>query len=415
MIPSAKRRIAVVTAYPPSAGSLNEYGFHLVRHLALRPDVGEVIVLADRLPAGATEPADPSGKVRVLRMWEFNRMSTLPRLRRALLRERPDGVIFNLQTASFGDRELPAALGLFAPMVARLSGIASGVIAHNVLGGVDLEQTVLAGRPIRQAVVRLAAGVVNRALLRASYVTTTLGSYVDVLRPLDRRADLTLVPHGTFDTEARDWRPHDRRPRRIVTMGKFGTYKRLDTLLAAFDLVRREADLGDVELVIGGTDHPNAAGYLAECEAARRTDPGVRFHGYVAEEDVAGFFESARLSVFDYQATTGSSGVLHQTAGYGAYPIFPRIGDFVDICRDEGIEGGHYEPGDAAGMAAAIVRALRAPDQAERAALANLAAARGMPFSDVVAFHIDRIEAHARRGRAGARAGRGGLAAYPEG
>lgn len=31
-------RIAMITTHPPSKGSLNEYGFHLVRNLLLKPE-----------------------------------------------------------------------------------------------------------------------------------------------------------------------------------------------------------------------------------------------------------------------------------------------------------------------------------------------------------------------------------------
>ena len=387
----SKLRIALVSAYPPGQQSLNEYGYHLADHLARRDDVAEIVVLADKIAPGMAELRHPSGKVRVERVWQFNALSTLPRLLRAIRRAKVDGVLFNLQMATFGDREVPAALGLFAPMLARMGGTTSGVIAHNILGGVDLEQTVLAGRPLRQALVRWAGGIVNRALLRASYVTTTLQGYVDVLAPIAGKADLSLVPHGTFDTEERPWIAHAARPRRIVTMGKYGTYKRLETLLAAFDILRKDPALADVQLVIGGTDHPSVKGYVAGLARKRRGDKGVRFHGYVAEEDIPAFFESARLSVFDYQATTGSSGVLHQTAGYGAFPVFPKIGDFVDICRDEGIEGAHYTPGDAQDMARAMAAALKNTAGTEKVALANLTAARGMPFADVVDVHVRRI------------------------
>ena len=387
---SSSRRIALVTAFPPSQLSLNEYGLHIAKELALRPDVDAVIVLADQSPAQLLE-LDLGPKVKVHRVWRFNAIGTLPRLMRELQAAHADAVIFNLQTATFGDREVPAALGLLAPALARLIGLPCGIIAHNIIAGVDLDQTILKGQRLRQAVVRAGGALVTGAMMRASYVTTTLQSYVDILRKSYPKANLHLVPHGTFDTAKRPWRPHVTRPRRIATMGKFGTYKRLDTLLSAFDLVRKTPEYAAIELVIGGTDHPNAAGYMAGLANARRDDPGVVFHGYVAEEAIPEFFESALISVFDYESTTGSSGVLHQTASYGAAPVFPYIGDFVDVCRDEGLDGYHYAPGSAVGMAGAMVEALSQPQAAESLAMANQKAALGMPFSEVIAFHMDKI------------------------
>ncbi len=387
---NTKRRIGLVSAFPPGQRSLNEYGLHFARHLAERSDVAEVVVLADKLPIEMAE-LDLGPKIRVLRVWRFNGAGAALAILRAARAEGVDGLIFNLQTATFGEREVPAALGLLTPMLARLSGLPSGIIAHNIIAGVDLEQTILKGQPLRQFIVRKAGAVVTRAMMSASYVTTTLRTYADILTAAHPSAAVSLVPHGTFDTTARPWVAHADRPRRIVTMGKFGTYKRLETLLAAFDILRADPKHRDLQLVIGGTDHPNTAGYMQQVAASRASDPGVIFNGYVAEADVPSFFEGALISVFDYEATTGSSGVLHQTASYGAIPVFPHIGDFVDLCRDEGLEGYHYAPGSAVEMAAAITDALDDPSAAENLARSNREAAQGMPMSQVVAFHIDKL------------------------
>jgi len=387
------RRIALVSAFPPGRQTLNEYGFHLARAIADRSDVAEVVVIADRLPAPLAE-LDLGPKIRVRRTWSFNALTSTARILSALRAEKVDAAVFNLQMASFGDRELPAALGLLAPMAARLLGIPSGVIAHNLILGVDLEQTTLRGQPLRQRLVRAGGTVVTRALLAANYLTVTLESYRRDLAARYPRADVLLVPHGTFDTDLRPLAPASARPLRLVTMGKFGTYKRLETLIDAFRLLRTRPGLESLELVIGGSDHPNTPGYLAEVEAACAGDPGIRFHGYVAETDIPAFFGDARVSVFDYSATTGSSGVLHQTACYGAVPVFPRIGDFVDVSRDEGLDGANYAPGDARGMAQAIHSLLADPSTADRLAQANQSAALEMPISQVAQVHMDLLARH---------------------
>ncbi|MCU4655221.1 glycosyltransferase [Roseibacterium sp. SDUM158016] len=384
------RRIALVSAFPPGQRSLNEYGLHFARALAAQPDVSEVVVLADRLDRTMPE-LDLGPKIRVRRVWSFNSIATPMRLLRALWSERPDAVIWNLQTASFGDRELSAALGLLAPALARLAGWRSGIIAHNIVAGIDLEATTLKGQRARQAVVRLGGAAITRAMCAASYMTVTLRSYADILTRQVPRADITLVPHGTFDTGRRAWVPLAARPMRIVTMGKFGTYKRLETLLAAFDRLRAMPGVPPLQLVIGGTDHPNTPGYVGELARGRKDDQGVSFAGYVAEEDVPAFFEGGRLAVFDYEATTGSSGVLHQAASLGAVPVFPRIGDFVDLCDDEGLTGGHFTPGDADALARAMRDLLADTAEAERIARANRRAVEAIPMADIAAWHVAKL------------------------
>ncbi len=383
-------RLALVSAFPPGHQSLNEYGLHLANELAERPDVSEVVVVADRLSKPQQE-LELSPKIRVVRAWTFNSVTAGPSILRTLAREKVDCAIWNVQTATFGDREIPAALGLMAPALARILGTPSGVIAHNILAGIDLESTQLKGQRIRQALIKMAGGLVTRMMLSASYMTVTLRSYHDYLKARFPKVEVHLVPHGTFDTESRDFGPFETRQKRIVTMGKFGTYKKLDALLEAFDILRASPEFADYQLVIGGTDHPNAKGYLAATETARKDDTGVHFHGYVDEEDIPEFFGTARASIFDYSATTGSSGVLHQTACYGTVPVFPNIGDFVDVCRDEGLNGANYLPDDAADMARAMQACLGDVDAANKLAIDNKIASLERPLSEVVAFHIERL------------------------
>ena len=383
-------RIALVSAFPPGKQSLNEYGYHLAKGLAARPDVQEVVVIADKLAQDMPE-LDLGPKVRVDRVWSFNSLATLPKLIASIRGAEVDGVIWNLQMATFGDSEATAALGLLGPMGARIAGTPSGVIAHNMVEGVDLDQTVLKGQRLRQLAVRLGSRLITRALLSANYLTVTLRSYYDALQAKHPTKSVFLVPHGTFDTTTGDLLPLAQRPRRIVTMGKFGTYKRLETLLAAFDILRGRPGNEDLELMIGGSDHPNTPGYLAGIATERGKDASVKFAGYIAEESIPAFFGEALLSVFDYSATTGSSGVLHQTASYGTVPVFPRIGDFVDVCEDEGITGVNYAAQNARDMAQQMQAALDDLTRSQDMANSNREAALGFPFEKVIDFHISQL------------------------
>lgn len=391
-------KIALVSAFPPGRQSLNEYGLHLAKGFAERTDVDEVVVIADRLEAPAEE-LDLGPKVRVCRVWSFNSPFASFSITAALMRERADCALFNLQTASFGDWELPAALGLFTPVMARLSGTPSGVLAHNIIGGIDLQSTQLRGKYVRQALTRFGGAVMTRALLLSNYVSVTLDGYYKILTETKPGANVALIPHGTFDTSERNSAPSAERPMRLVTMGKFGTYKRLETLLAAFGILKATKAFPDLELVIGGTDHPSTPGYLEQLAEKHADDKSITFAGYLAEESIPDFFGSARVSVFDYDSTTGSSGVLHQTASYGAVPVFPRIGDFVDVCRDEGLGGINYEPGDAEGMAAAISSVLRDADLADSIAEANRSASMELPFAEVIERHMKLLRAAMDRKR----------------
>jgi glycosyltransferase involved in cell wall biosynthesis len=143
-----------------------------------------------------------------------------------------------------------------------------------------------------------------------------------------------------------------------------------------------------LELVIAGTDSPNAAGYLQSVAQRYGDLPGLRFTGYVAEEDVPRIFGDAAVVVFPYTSTTGSSGVLHQAGDYGKAVVLPHIGDFAEVIAEEGYAGEFFEPGDPASLAAAIARVVDDPQRQRALGEQNYAASRGLPIGEVVDWYL---------------------------
>lgn len=384
-------RIALVTAFPPSVGSLNEYGFHLANAFAERADVEKLIILADQID-GVGEALNLDDKIEVRRVWRFNDWSTPLRLAGAIRQAKVDGVVFNLQTASFGDREIPAALGLLSPLLSRLRGVRTGVIAHNLIDAIEVEKTAIGNNAWRAGLIRMAGKLVTHLLLKAHYVTVTLESFAELLESRYRARNVYMVPHGTFPGPEVEVMPMERRDLIVSTMGKFGTYKRLERLIAAFTAVRdRYPDRGMV-LRIGGTDHPAAQGYLSGLQKTHQQDQDIEFLGYIEEAQVAPFFATSRLAVFDYDSTTGSSGVLHQAAGFGVPAAYPLIGDFIDVTEREGLSGFHYKPFDEASLSKAIEAALFDTACADEIVRLNLAVSEALPMATVAAFHVGMLQ-----------------------
>jgi glycosyltransferase involved in cell wall biosynthesis len=235
--------------------------------------------------------------------------------------------------------------------------------------------------------------LLTRIVLCAHRVVTTMPTYVEILRERYGAENVYLTPHGSFDEPLLDEQRVDER-RRILAFGKFGTYKKVDDLIAAFRVMQTHL-LGydDVELVIAGTDSPNAQGYLADVAEANRDLPNLRFTGYVAEEDVPRLFEEATVVVFPYTATTGSSGPLHQAGAHARAVVAPAIGDFVDLMAEEGFQARSFEPGNIGGLAGAIVGLLDDPAERERMGRSNQAAAVGLPLDEVADWHLCHLEA----------------------
>ena len=265
---------------------------------------------------------------------------------------------------------------------------------HNLVEAVDLNQTNLANSPIRQKLVNAASYFVTKTMLMSGFMTVTLDSFWDILKEKYKAKNAFMVPHGSFPTNVKVGIPSlNARSNIIVTMGKFGTYKRLERTISAVQNINEARNNGaKLKLIIGGTDHPAKAGYLESLAAKHSADSDVIFHGYVAEEDVAGFFTQAKLAIFDYDSTTGSSGVLHQAAIYGTPAAYPMMGDFIDVSEREGLQGFNFKPLDQSALEQAILECFRAPELAQAYANNNLEVSKGVTMKTVASIQLQLLK-----------------------
>jgi hypothetical protein len=114
-------KLAIVTAYPPSKVTLNEYAFHLVKHFRQHQEVTELILFTDDTAAKAIIDFKEEGcQVTLKSCWKFNSYFNLISIAIAVRSTQPDMVLYNLQFMKFGDKKIPAALGLFSPWLTKL-------------------------------------------------------------------------------------------------------------------------------------------------------------------------------------------------------------------------------------------------------------------------------------------------------
>ncbi len=396
-------RIAVVTTHPPGTGTLNEYGYHFVEALRQKPEVSEVILLVDHLEdneqykslasTGSDEKTAGQASMQIIPCWRFNDRLNSLHIVRTLRKVQPDCVLFNIQFASFGNRQVSAALGLLAPRMARAAGFPTMVLLHNIMETADLSSAGFAQNRIKEAILRMGGDVITRFILGADLVALTIPKYVEILTKKYGADNVILAPHGSFDGNASmpNFDLPDG-PKQIVTFGKFGTYKKVEGLIEAIKQLRQEG-LDPIELTIAGTDSPNAAGYLAGVQEQYADVEGLSFTGYVAEEDVPRLFSEAATVVFPYTSTTGSSGVLHQSSLYGTAAIMPKIGDFAELISEEGYDGEYFEPDSVSSLANAIRRVVADDERRREIGMRNYMAACGLPISEVVDWYLLHLEA----------------------
>ena len=385
-------KLAIVTAYPPSKVTLTEYAYHLVKQFRKNQNVTELILLTDRTEgAKDLEFTEAGCKIVVKECWAFNSYSNIFSVTKAINQTKPDSVLFNLQFMKFGDKKIAAALGLMLPLICKMKKIPNIVLLHNILEEVDLGSAGFTSNKLMQSIYGFIGTTLTKLILKADTVAVTMQKYVDILGEKYGATNVKLIPHGTFEIpEEPDYTLPDG-PLQIMTFGKFGTYKKVEGMIEAVEMVRKSTGL-DLEVVIAGTDNPNVPGYLAKVEEDYKHVPQVRFTGYVEEEEVPVIFSESAVAVFPYTSTTGSSGVLHQAGSYGKAVVMPDLGDLALLVQDEGYRGEFFDPTSVESLASAIEAIVTNDSYRLELAKANYKAATAHPMSQIAEMYLETFK-----------------------
>ncbi|MBO3116393.1 glycosyltransferase [Winogradskyella sp. DF17] len=382
-------KLAIVTAYPPSKVTLNEYAYHLVKQFRKNQNITELILLTDRTEGTKDiEFAEEGCRITVKECWSFNSYKNIFSVTKAISQTQPDSVLFNLQFMKFGDKKIAAALGLMLPLVCKLKKIPNIVLLHNILEEVDLGSAGFTSNKLMQSIYGFIGTTLTRLILQADTVAVTMKKYVDILEDKYGATNVKLIPHGTFEIPEEPDYTLPEGPMQIMTFGKFGTYKKVEGMIEAVEMVRASTGL-DLEVVIAGTDNPNVPGYLAKVQEAYKHVPQVRFTGYVEEEEVPGLFNESAVVVFPYTSTTGSSGVLHQAGSYGKAVVMPDLGDLSLLVKDEGYLGEFFDPNSVGSLANAIEALVVNEAYRLRLAKQNYKAATAHPMSQIAEMYLE--------------------------
>ncbi|WP_111684491.1 glycosyltransferase [Winogradskyella tangerina] len=385
-------KLAIVTAYPPSKVTLNEYAYHLVKQFRQKQEVTELILLTDRTDgAKDLEFTEAGCKITVKECWSFNSYKNIFSVTKAINKTQPDSVLFNLQFMKFGDKKVAAALGLMLPLVCKLKRIPNVVLLHNILEEVDLGSAGFTSNKLMQKIYGFIGTTLTKLILQADSVAVTMQKYVDILEAKYGAKNVKLIPHGTFEIPAEPDYNLPKGPLQIMTFGKFGTYKKVEGMIEAVEMVRKSTGL-DLEVVIAGTDNPNVPGYLESVKDTYSHVPNVRFTGYVEEEDVPVIFNESAVVVFPYTSTTGSSGVLHQAGSYGKAVVMPDLGDLALLVQDEGYKGEFFEPTSVESLALAIEALVTNEAHRLNIAMANYKAATAHPMSEIAQMYLETFK-----------------------
>ncbi len=386
-------KLAIVTAYPPSKVTLTEYGYHLVKHFRLHKDVSEIILISDKTEGAKDLAFEEDGcKIRVQECWNFNDYTNLFKINAVLSETKPDAVLFNLQFLKFGDKKVPAALGLLLPLLCKLKGIPTISLLHNILEQVDLENAGITSNKVLQRAYNFIGSTLTKLVLRSDVLAVTISKYKTILEKKYKARNVAVIPHGAFETPPEPDYSLQEGPKQVMAFGKFGTYKKVEIMIEAVELLRQRSTI-DIEIVIAGTDSPNTPGYLESVKKAYAHVNQLRFTGYVAEEDVPKVFGESAVVVFPYTSTTGSSGVLHQAGSYGKAVALPDLGDLSILVQEEGYKGEFFEPSSPQSLAEALQNILDYDAYRIHLAETNYRAACSLPMASITHMYMDYFKA----------------------
>lgn len=395
-------RICLVATFPPSGRQLNEYAFHIAQELQKNPDV-ELTILADEL-ADYDFATDENGKTlrahqmselpgfNVIRCWKFGSLRTPMRLLNAIRRLKPDVVWYNLVFSSFATPKNPFAAfaGLSTPALTRAAGFFTHITLHHIIEHVDFA----AAGVQRERLFRLGTNLATKALLNAHSVSVLLPHFRSTLKAKYSARNVLLGTHGTFASipSPPNFAKRGNPDMRILAIGHWGTYKRLETLMEAFPMVLKK--IPNARLIIAGANHHTRAGYWESIRDAQPAGLPIEFRGYVPEEDIPELFQSASILALPYDSATGSSGPAHQACEYGLPIVCANIDDFKEMAAGEGMTIRFYEKGDAGDLAEQFIVILKSPELQRQMAEENFAAGVEMTMASVVKNYLRWFELH---------------------
>jgi glycosyltransferase involved in cell wall biosynthesis len=344
-------------------------------------------ILADELDGPYEELPDYD----VVRCWRFDSLFNPARLLKVIYDVRPDVVWFNLLFSTFGNHPVAAFAGLSQPALSRLSGHYTHVTLHHLMDNINL-----ADFDVRfPRLYRMAGSASTRMLLMSNSISVLLPVYRRTLIDKYRGENVHFRAHGILGgrPEPPDFSLRGN-PHQILAFGKWGTYKRLELLIEAFEQLVRY--MPDVRLVVAGGNHPQTPGYIESVAESMKGNSRVEFTGYVQEEDIPRLFRASSVLVLPYSSATGASGVAHLACEFGVPIISAGIDDFREMAYDEGLAVDFYETGNAASLAAQLQSLLSDDERMHEMAEQNFSAALRMTMPQIIRQYLRSFDLQQR-------------------
>jgi glycosyltransferase involved in cell wall biosynthesis len=90
---------------------------------------------------------------------------------------------------------------------------------------------------------------------------------------------------------------------------------------------------------------------------------GVRWLGRIPDEDVAELFQSAKIVILPYKASTGASSSIYQAAGLGRAIVASDLAEIRALVHEENFWVEFFETGNSESLRNAIRNLLNSPEK----------------------------------------------------
>jgi glycosyltransferase involved in cell wall biosynthesis len=331
------------------------------------------VLLADKV-SYAERPLLLDDRLLIDRCWRYNSPFSQIHIISAVEKHKPDVIWLNLQYTLFGSNPVSAFWGLLLPASLKRLGYPIVLLLHNYLRAVNLREMDIArtiGYPVPHILgigMKWADGIVMKSLTKADRIFTMVKAYESQLLTEYPAANAHFIEQDLYSIPP--FYPVRTTQSRLITLGYFGTYKKLELLLDAFQIVRQS--IPSAELAIGGQDSPQTPGYL-ECLAHQYADQlhNVSFCGYINDEDIPRFLWDSNLVCLTNSVNPGSSGVLRLAAVHGRGVVVPYVDLFQSLHHDGWDGVVYYEPNNTESLAATLLGILTDPAKQMNMAITN--------------------------------------------
>jgi glycosyltransferase involved in cell wall biosynthesis len=261
-----------------------------------------------------------------------------------------------------------------------------------------MEHVDMAGAGVRnEKVFRIGSELATRTLLKANSVSVLLSGYHRTLLEKYAAQNVLLGMHGIFAhcPAPPDFSKRGNPDHRLLAIGHWGTYKKLETLIEAFPLVLRKVPTA--KLIIAGANHHTKPGYWESIREAQKSNSRIEFRGYVPEDGIPELYNNTSIVVMPYDSATGSSGPAHQACEYGVPIVSADLPDFITMARDEDMAINFYQRGNVSDLAEKLIDILQSPRQQREMGQRNFSAAVRMTMPTVVRQYLRWFELAKRK------------------